>query len=419
MPTGLKYISLGEHSGYGEAARAYLQGLFHAGLPLTWTPLVWDDRLGYTPLQRRMGLPGFYNLSAQNLQAAWRIPPAAQRFFSPEQPDAFDFWPLLYAKIDYDTVIMHTVPEYWPRLLKPGKLNIGYTVWETTLIPPHWRELLQLPDRLMAPSEFTRQVLLQNGITRPIDVIPHICTPPGPAPSAEQLARFCLDDQIPSDRFLFYTINAWTSRKAVWHTLRAYLDAFTRRDPVALIVKTSQLGPRSYEADALTATELLVQEILAEYPEPAQVCCLNQELTNEQMQLLHHLGDCYVSLTHSEGWGLGAFEAATRGKPVVMTGWGGQLEYLCPEACFLVDYSLIPVQDRLGRESYHAPQQWAQPDLPAASRWMRWVYEHPQQARQKAKVLQKDIRDRFQESVVTDKLLAAMGHLNAPEACSG
>ena len=102
-----------------------------------------------------------------------------------------------------------------------------------------------------------------------------------------------------------------------------------------------------------------------------------------------------------------------------MTGWGGQLEYLCPETCFLVDYSLIPVQDRLGRESYHAPQQWAQPDLPAASRWMRWVYEHPQQARQKAGALQKDIRGRFQESVVTDKLLAVIGSANAPEACSG
>lgn len=408
MTSGLKYISLAEHSGYGEAARAYLHGLSQAGVSLTWTPLVWDDRSGYAPLSRRKGLPGFYNLPAQNSKGAWRIPPSAQRFFSLEQPDDFDFWPLIYNTIEYDTAIMHTVPEYWPRLLKPGKLNIGMTVWETTLIPPHWRALLQLPDQLLVPSEFTRQVLIQNGITRPIDVIPHICPPPGPTPAAEALDRFRMEYQIPSDRYVFYTINTWTPRKALWQMLRAYLDAFTRHDPVVLIIKTSRLGPRDYQADTLTATDVLVHEILAEYPEPAQVRCLNQELTTEQMQVLHHLGDCYVSLTHSEGWGLGAYEAAARGKPVIMTGWGGHLEYLNSETAFLVDYDLIPVQDRLGQESYHAPQQWAQPDRSAAARWLRWVYEHPQPAREKAAPLSSSIRDRFGAAVVTRKLLAAI-----------
>jgi len=415
MVSGLKYISLGEHSGYGEAGRAYLQGLFHAGIPLTWTPLVWDVRRGYTPLQRRVGLPGLCNLPVQDPKDAWRIPPAAQGFFAPAQPGALDLRPLICRKIEYDTVIMHTVPEYWPRLLRPGKLNIGMTVWETTLIPPHWQDLLQLPDRLMVPSEFTREIFRQNGVTRPIDVIPHICAPPGPAPAPEQLDRFRLDYQIPSDRFLFYTINTWTPRKAVWHTLRAYLGAFTCHEPVALIVKTSERGPRDYQADSLSATGLLVQEILAEYPEPAQVCCLNQELTHKQMQILHHIGDCYVSLTHSEGWGLGAFEAAALGKPVIMTNWGGHLEYLRPETSLLVDYRLVPVQDRLGRASYHPPQRWAQPDLRAAARWMRWVYEHPQQARQRAEALPGNIRDRFQESVTTNKLLAAIGNASAAE----
>ncbi|MBN1139478.1 MAG: glycosyltransferase family 1 protein [Anaerolineae bacterium] len=409
MPTGLKYISLGEHSGYGEAARAYLQGLFHAGLDLTWTPLVWDDPRGYTPLQRRRGLPGLVHIPRQNSKSAWRIPPAAQHFFSSAQ-DTFDFWPLIYNQIEYDTVIMHTVPEYWPWLLRPGKLNIGMTVWETTLIPPHWQELLQLPDQLMVPSEFVREIFRQNGITRPIEVIPHISLPPGPPPSSERVARFRLDHQIPSDRFLFYTINTWNSRKALWHTLRAYLETFTCHDPVALIVKTSPRGPRDCQADTTTPTDLLVQEILAAYPEPAPVCCISQEITQAQMHILHHIGDSYVSLTHSEGWGLGAFEAAARGKPVIMTGWGGHLEYLRPENSFLVDYDLIPVQDRLGGESYQPNQQWAQPNLQAAGRWMRWVYEHPQQARRKAEALEKDIQDRFQEAVVTEKILTALAH---------
>ena len=195
-----------------------------------------------------------------------------------------------------------------------------------------------------------------------------------------------------------------------WLTRRAYQDAFTRSDPVVLIIKTSSCGPRDYQADSLTATDVLVHEILAEYPAPAQVRCLHQELTSEQMRVLHHLGDGYVSLTHSEGWGLGAFEAAALGKPVIMTGWGGQLEYLTSEQAFLIDYDLIPVQDRLGQASYHSPQQWAQPDRTSAARWLRWVFEHPRQAREKAAPLSRRIPDRFGATAVTQKLLAAIDH---------
>lgn len=54
--------------------------------------------------------------------------------------------------MEYDTQIIHTVPEYWPRWLKRDKLNIGMTVWETTHLPAHWRELLQQPDRLLVPA---------------------------------------------------------------------------------------------------------------------------------------------------------------------------------------------------------------------------------------------------------------------------
>lgn len=58
MTLGLKYISLAEHSGYGEAARAYLHGLSQASVPLTWTPLVWADRSGVYAIITAQGLAG-------------------------------------------------------------------------------------------------------------------------------------------------------------------------------------------------------------------------------------------------------------------------------------------------------------------------------------------------------------------------
>jgi urease accessory protein len=45
-------------------------------------------------------------------------------------------------------VILHTVPEHWPRFIEPGKQNIGCTVWETDALPPRWPLLLDAPDKL-------------------------------------------------------------------------------------------------------------------------------------------------------------------------------------------------------------------------------------------------------------------------------
>ena len=42
--------------------------------------------------------------------------------------------------------------------------------------------------------------------------------------------------------------------------------------------------------------------------------------------------------------------------------------------------------------------------------WLRWVFEHPHQAREKAAPLSRRIPDRFGAAVVTQKLLAAIDH---------
>jgi glycosyltransferase involved in cell wall biosynthesis len=285
---------------------------------------------------------------------------------------------------------------------------VGMTVWETTHIPPHWRELLESMDSLMVPSEFTRRILMNDGVTRPVAVIPHISPPRQPPRAVEEMEAFCQREKIEADRYVFYTINTWTARKAVWNTLRAYLQAFTSRDPVLLVVKTNLFGPRDYSARCETDTEIMVSEIVAEFPHSAPVRCIRRNLTAGEMQCLHQRGDCYFSLTHSEGWGLGAFEAAARGKPVIITGWGGQLEYLPPDAAFLLDHRLIAVEDWLGRGSYQSSQQWARPDMDHAIAWLRWVHAHPREAREKAAPLIDYVRQRFNPSVVTDKILQAM-----------
>ena len=88
-------------------------------------------------------------------------------------------------------------------------------------------------------------------------------------------------------------------------------------------------------------------ELLAGHADPPAIRLVPGTKTDRDIGALHHRGDCFVSLCRSEGWGLGAFDAAAYGNPVVTTGFGGHSDYLAGTP-YLVDFDLVPVHDPSG-----------------------------------------------------------------------
>ncbi|MEW5804036.1 MAG: glycosyltransferase, partial [bacterium] len=304
---GLKYISFYESSGYGNAARSYLHAVRRAGIPFTWSPMVPGRALG-------LGYEPFKGKAIGD--------PDLDRFCN--------------RQIDYDAVIIHTVPEYFPFCIKQESNNtrtFGYTVWETDKIPRHWPALLNLVDHLLVPCHWNREVFRQGSVKTPIDVVPHIFEEKEPIKGG-----FPWD--IPPSDYMFYTIGVWTERKAVWNVVRCYLDTFTAHDPTLLVIKTTGKDlTRRFFRKWLGSTKYAVSKIIRRYRSPARIMLIDNEISDQDILRLHYRGDCYISLCRSEGWGLGAFDAAGYGKPVIMTGFGGQLDYLHRDLAFLVDYS--------------------------------------------------------------------------------
>jgi glycosyltransferase involved in cell wall biosynthesis len=372
---GLKYISLYETSGYGHAARSYLYGIKANGIPFTWTPMVTGQALG-------LGYEPF----------------AGDTIGDPELD------PFCNKPIDYDRVIVHTVPEYFPYWIKreSNKRIVGYTVWETDRIPRHWPALLNMVDRLLVPCRWNREVFRRCGVTTPIDVVPHISEEKEP-----------MGDELPREResspYVFYTIGPWTARKSIWNTIRCYLDTFTVYDRTLLIIKTSNKDfTKRFFIGGFGSTRRAVSTILRDYGNPAEIMLIDDEISDESINALHRKGNCYVSLCRSEGWGLGAFDAAGCGKPVIITGFGGQLDYLPPDFAFLVNYAMTPVTDRVGRKSYTKDQHWAEPDVKHASSFMRQVFEKSDEAKAKGTMLRKHIRETFNRKTVIEKMLRAI-----------
>jgi len=390
---GVRYISLAENSGYGIAAQAYIRSLLSAGVAVEWFPLV-ATQLGFLPWNRVTGWEAWIAGLADSESTHGFFGEAVQRTIDLD--------------VDPDTIIIHCTPEHWPRFSEPDKRNIGYTVWETDAPPPHWRGLMNWADHILVPSRFNREMFQSAGIEPPIDVVPHIVRPEPAAPSTECVDSFRDNHGIHREHFVFYTIEAWTPRKALWKTIHAFLQAFDADDPVSLVVKTGRTGPRSSAAPHDSPTETLVRELVSHSERPPSVVLIDNEMTAVEIDLLHHVGDCYLSLAHSEGWGLSVFDAAASGNPAIVTGWGGHLDFLGDRWPYLVDFEMVPVMDAQGRKSYLPTQNWAAPSIDHAVRLIREVYQNPEPARRHAAVVAKRIADEFDQGAIGQQLLGVI-----------
>ncbi len=357
------YLSYDEDSGYGTAARRTMEALEAVNVDFDWSPLVrstsWGQRyatpVGYDPFRHGSGRGG--------------------------------------------VVIAHTTPEYYAdlRLATTDAFFVGHTIWETDRLPSRWPQLLEFVDLIVVASELSAQVIRAAGVQTPVEVIPHPLTT-----STSEISRV---EEHNDDRYVFYTIADWTRRKGVEATIEAYLRAFRRDDPVLLVVKSSPLDHSAFGRAGIRKVEpgtsaWSLSRILARHPFSAAVRLINSPLSDREISDLHNRGDCYVSLSRAEGWGIGAFDAVAAGNPVIATGWGGHLDYL-ENSPYLVNYQLVPVDEpALLQRNYSPDQHWAEPDIDHAATLMRWVYDHPHEARASASRQSTMVNDRYSPNIV-------------------
>ncbi|MFY9222895.1 MAG: hypothetical protein WAQ98_09510, partial [Blastocatellia bacterium] len=314
--------------------------------------------------------------------------------------------PFYNKKIDYNTVIIHAQPTYYPQIISQEnkKQLIGYTVWETDKLPESWLPKLGLLDKILVPCEWNKKVFIKSGVEKPIFVFPHICE--------EEKTNIIEKDKefldILEDNFMFYTIGVWTSRKALFNSITAYSKAFGYKDKTMLVIKTSKENfALKYPYSRYITSDVTTRFLQVKNFSGARIKVIVKELTDNQIKALHSRGDCYISLCRSEGWGLGAFDAATYGKPVMMTGFGGNLDYLSNSLSYLVKCKLVPVKATgFEKNIFSKTENWAEVDISDAVKNLKYIYNNQAEAKQKAEILKNEIKEKFNQEFLINKLLS-------------
>ena len=316
--------------------------------------------------------------------------------------------------IHHSSVIAHTPPEYWATLFEPGKRNVGYTTWEADVLPVHWLDSLRLADAVCVPSLGNFDLFRREVPGLAVARIPHVRRHLWNTLGSEEISVFRSSLGIDSNDFVFYTVNDWNPRKNLPGLLRAYASAFQDDDFVTLVIKTSPLGIGSSPLYRTAAVAELAQQILdglsdeLEKALPA-VVLLPFELSGRAIDCLHEIGDCYVSLSRGEGWGLASFDAASLGKPVVMTFGSGQEDFLEPDNPGGVRYEMIsaPIFPP-DCPSYWPSQRWSDPDITAASMLMREAATRPESWASHALARSHRICNDYAEPIVLSMLIKVL-----------
>ncbi|WP_162267042.1 glycosyltransferase family 4 protein [Luteimonas abyssi] len=230
--------------------------------------------------------------------------------------------------------------------------------WELETVPEAWRHVIQQVDEIVVASSFVERAF-RGATDKPVTRVP---LPLGVVADSG-LGRDAFG--IAPDAFVFLTsfdFNSSIDRKNPADVIAAFRRAFPeeRRD-VRLLIKTSN-GQRHEEK---------LVELLECTKQDSRIIVRDGVLERDHMHALQRCCDAYVSLHRAEGFGLGMAESMAIGKPVIATGWSGNLEFMTSENSWLVGYDLVPVPS--GAYPSAEGQRWAQPSIEQASRCMQEV----------------------------------------------
>lgn len=134
-------------------------------------------------------------------------------------------------------------------------------------------------------------------------------------------------------------------------------------------------------------------------------------LSNAEVLGIHKACDCLVHVDRGEGWGLVPAAAGAVGNPVIVTGWGGVLDYVNEDTGYLINYTLTPVFGMPWSPYYKGDQLWAEPDVYHAAKLMRHVYNNREEAKQKGLALQRNLKENFNYDVIGTRFLNAINKI--------
>lgn len=349
--------------GLGEAARMILRGIERAHIP--HTSFAYDKTLSRQSHEIALS-PTWSPYYDTNL-----ICVNADRV----QPLAYDIGPSLFR----------------------DRYTIGLWFWELSTFPEFMRGGFGSVHEIWVVSHFVQAAIAAETdlpvLTVPLAVETRIHRGEPPPYAA-------------NDRFMFlfsFDFLSGFERKNPLGAVEAFTRAFEPNEGPVLVVKSINADYELRQLERLRYAARGRQDVVL----------VDEYITTREKDALAARCDCYVSLHRSEGFGLTMAEAMMLGKPVIATGYSGNLQFMDGENSYLVPFELRETTE--SSKPYPPGIEWAEPDIDEAARLMRHVYENPEEAYERGARGKMRIRKQHSPQRTADFITERLQAIERPE----
>jgi hypothetical protein len=362
-PTLVFQAPVATRSGYGDHARDLLHSLYKLD---KFEIKVISTRWGNTPMDALNYDKPFHKWVVDNI-----IPQIT------EKPDIY---------------IQVTVPnEFQP----VGHYNIGITAAiETTHSPLDWVHGCNRMDLIIVPSEHSKkslvdsvyneadkqsgQLIKQHRIEKPVEILFEGFDEEDFG--TERVAHIAELDSIKED-FAFLFVGHWLrgdlgeDRKNVGMMIKTFAMAFkNEKVKPALVLKTSAAGFSVIDREI---TIKKIKDVLGSDYNKVPIYLLHGDLTTSEMNGLyeHPKVKAMLNFTKGEGFGRPLLEFSLTGKPILVSGWSGHLDFL-KQGAVLLEGELKPVHESAADQFLLRESQWFNVNISKALLSIKDVYKN-------------------------------------------
>lgn len=267
-------------------------------------------------------------------------------------------------------------PDIWVQCTIPtefqpvGKYNIGITAGiETNVCSPEWLDACNRMDLILVPSVHAKNVFEETSyekrdsatgqivdlikLKKPIEILHE-----GVRTDIFDRNKKMDDDVVTSlnkinEDFAFLFVGHWLKgdfgedRKDISGLIHTFLNTFKdTKNPPALVLKTST---GTFSLTSLTDIKERINNIkkMIDAKKLPKIYLLFGDLGEKEMNSLynHKKIKALVSFTKGEGYGRPIAEFMTSGKPIIVSGWSGHVDFVNPNHNILLPGKLNPVHE--------------------------------------------------------------------------
>jgi len=242
-------------------------------------------------------------------------------------------------------IVLHQEPHHFGRIYDqhPGlksKYVIGSCVWEADKLPDPYKKAMPYIQEVWTPSRYCLDIFEQYHHL--VHYIPYVIARDMSCSEEDQaLVKRALNYSEEHIYFLCVT-RIIDRRKNAEGLVNAFLKSCTQMKHSRLILKARSCDPPNF----------------IHHP---QIIYLPTDLTEGHLNALYKISHIYVSAHHSEAWGLTLSDAMLFQKPIIATGYSGNLEFMNDANSVLVEYREQNTRSKDWQGFFVRGMRWAYP----------------------------------------------------------